>query len=144
MYLWYGLTMCILLTQLVHICLWTRFLCFFSCIIWSNSDSDISCSVTGGGLRACPTSFIMPAHQASQAELLWSHFKRALVISLPLGGQLQEKRRQKLQPTPACSDCSKRRKKRERMGPPLWHGRMQIPFMGSFFFFFFTGYPGQR
>lgn len=46
------------------------------------------------------------AHQAAQAVLLWSNSKRALIISLPLGGQLLEQRRQKLKSTPACSDCS--------------------------------------
>lgn len=54
------------------------------------------------------------AHQAAQAVLLWSHSKRALVISLPLGGQLLEQKRQKLQSTPACSDCSERERAKER------------------------------
>lgn len=70
------------------------------------------------------------AHQAAQAVLLWSHSKRALVISLPLGGQLLEQKRQKLQSTPACSDCSERERAKEReverervegRGPPFWH-----------------------
>ena len=69
----------------------------------------------GGGLRACPTSFIMPLPiKQSKAVLLWSHSKRALVISLPLGGQLLEQKTQKLQSTPACSDCSERERERER------------------------------
>lgn len=54
------------------------------------------------------------AHQAARAVLLWSQSKRALVISLPLGGQLLEQKRQKLQSTPACSDCSERASERER------------------------------
>lgn len=54
------------------------------------------------------------AHQAAQAVLLWSHSKRALVISLPLGGQLLEQKRQKLQSTPACSDCSERERERAK------------------------------
>lgn len=55
------------------------------------------------------------AHQAGcKAALLWSHSKKALVISLPLGGQLLEQRRQKLQSTPACSDCSEGERKKER------------------------------
>lgn len=57
------------------------------------------------------------AHQTGcKAALLWSHSKKALVISLPLGGQLLEQKRQKLQSTPPCSDCSEveRKKKTER------------------------------
>lgn len=55
------------------------------------------------------------AHRAGcKAALLWSHSKKALVISLPLGGQLLEQRRQKPQSTPACSDCSEGERKKER------------------------------
>lgn len=56
------------------------------------------------------------AHQAAQAVLRWSHSKRALVISLPLGGQLLEQKTQKLQSIPACSDCSTREGERESDG----------------------------
>ena len=56
------------------------------------------------------------AHQAAQAVLRWSHSKRALIISLPLGGQLLEQKTQKLQSIPACSDCSKREGERESDG----------------------------
>lgn len=69
------------------------------------------------------------AHQAGcKAALLWSHSNKALVISLPLGGQLLEQRRQKLQSTPACSDCSEGEREKEREGgwrdegPISWHG----------------------
>lgn len=75
------------------------------------------------------------AHQAAQAVLLWSHSKRALVISLPLGGQLLEQRRQKLQPTPACSDCSGWWGV-ERWGPPFWHASKQILVAGWLFSWF--------
>lgn len=65
------------------------------------------------------------AHRTAQAVLLWSHSKSALVISLPLGGQLLEQKRQKLQPTPACSDCSERGRGLERerggMGASFLH-----------------------
>lgn len=71
------------------------------------------------------------AHQTGcKAALLWSHSKKALVISLPLGGQLLEQKRQKLQSSPPCSDCSeverKKETERERKwgdeGPISWHG----------------------
>lgn len=49
-----------------------------------------------------------------KAALLWSPSKKALVISLPLGGQLLEQKRQKLQSTPPCSDCSEGERERKR------------------------------
>ena len=100
------------------------------------------------------------AHQIAQAVLRWSHSKRALVISLPLGGQLLEQRRQRLQSTPACSDCSERERERERgreresrgreregereWGPLFWHGGTQILVAGWLFGCFGSGHPGQR
>jgi len=79
----------------------------------------------GGGAKGLPCIIHYAlARQAAQAVALWSHSKRALVISLPLGGQLVEqknkKKRQKLQPTSACSDCSQREGERERVGGLLF------------------------
>lgn len=120
---------------------WATFLCmyffflFFQCLKWFKLWYCRFCA--RGRPKGLP--YIIHyalAHQAAQAVLLWSNSKRALIISLPLGGQLLEQRRQKLKSTPACSDCSEgergggRQRERgveERWGPPFWPGRTQIP-----------------
>lgn len=84
---------------------------------WRYSDGDTGCLalVPGGGPKGLP--YIIHyalAHQTGcKAALLWSYSKKALVISLPLGGQLLEQKRQKLQSTPPCSDCSEVERKKE-------------------------------